>query len=363
MVLPTLRESYEDTLAAAEGADLLVGNLATYATGLVAEKKGLPWASVMHIPMLFFSAHDPPLLPGFPGFSQKLRFLGPTFWGPLGRLLKWGSRPLARPWHRLRGQIGLPPVRGVNPLTDWCSPLLYLALFSKWLVDKQLDWPPKTVVTGFPWLDQDGSNGLPRALAQFLDDGPAPIVFTLGTAVAANAGAFYESSVQAARLLGRRAVLILNDPRNRLPTLSDGVVAFDYAPFSELFPRATVVVHHGGVGTTGLAMRSGRPMLIMPCAWDQPDNAERVARLGISRTIPRRRYTPARVAAELRHLLDDPPYERRAAEVGRRIRQEDGVRVACEALERLLQSRRSVQEESPAEPRAAADPGHGPRFL
>ncbi len=280
MVLSMLRESYDDTLAAAEGADLLVGNLATYATGLVAEKKGIPWASVMHIPTLFVSAYDPPLLPGLPGFSKKLRFLGPAFWGPLSRSLKWGSRLLAKPWHRLRGQIGLPPVRGVNPLTDWHSPLLHLAPFSRWLVDKQPDWPAQTVVTGFPWFDQDGSTGLPPALAQFLDGGPSPIVFTLGTALATDAGPFYESSARAARLLGRRAVLILKDPRNRLPTLPEGVAAFDYAPFSELFPRAAAIVHHGGIGTTGLAMRSGRPMLVMPCAWDQPDNAERVARLG-----------------------------------------------------------------------------------
>jgi UDP:flavonoid glycosyltransferase YjiC (YdhE family) len=337
-VLAVLHESYEDTLAAAEGADLLVANQATYAAGLVAEKKGIPWASVMHIPMLFASAHDPPLLPGFPGLSRKLRFLGPAFWGPLGRFLKWGSRWLAGPWHRLRQQIGLPSVRGVNPLTDWHSPLLHLAAFSKRLVDKQPDWPAQTVVTGFPWFDQDGDAGLPPELVRFLDAGPAPLVFTLGTAVAADAGPFYESSVRAARLLGRRAVLILKDARNRPAALPEGVAAFEYAPFSELFPRAAAIVHHGGIGTTGLAMRSGRPMLVMPCAWDQPDNAERVARLGIARTIARHLYTPGRVAAELRRLLGDPAYERRAAEVARRVRQEDGVRFACDALEEVLQA-------------------------
>jgi rhamnosyltransferase subunit B len=343
MVLAALRESYADTLAAAEGADLLVSNLATLTTGLVAEKKGIPWASAMHIPTLFFSAFDPPLLPGLPGLSKTLRFLGPGFWGPLGRSLNWTARWLARPWHRLRQEIALPPVSGVNPLTEGHSPWLHLALFSKRLLDKQPDWPEQTVVTGFPWFDQDGSAGLSPALSQFLDGGPSPVVFTLGSAVAADAGPFYESSAQAARLLGRRAVLILKDPRNRLPSLPDGVAAFEYAPFSRLFPRAAAVVHHGGIGTTGLAMRSGRPMLVMPCAWDQPDNAERVARLGISRTLSRQRYTPARVAAELRRLLDDPAYGRRASAVGEQIRQENGVRVACEALGGLLQAGRTMQ--------------------
>jgi rhamnosyltransferase subunit B len=293
-------------------------------------------ASAMHIPTGFFSAHDPPLIPGFPALSRRLRFLGPGVWGPLGRFLNRRMRWLARPWHRLRRQIGLPPAEGPNPLTEGHSPLLHLALFSKYLADKQPDWPPQTMVTGFPWFDQEGAVALPPALARFLDAGPPPIVFTLGSVIATDAGSFYEHSAGAAKLLGRRAVLILKDSHNRPRSLPENVVAFEYAPFSVLFPRAAAIVHHGGIGTTGLAMRSGRPMLVMPCAWDQPDNAERARRLGIARAIPRHRYTPVRVAADLRCLLDDPAYTRRASEIGAQVREEDGVGVACNALSGLL---------------------------
>jgi UDP:flavonoid glycosyltransferase YjiC (YdhE family) len=216
--------------------------------------------------------------------------------------------------------------------------MLHLALFSKRLADKQPDWPRQTVVTGFPWYDQNGEVGLPPALAGFLDDGPPPIVFTLGTAVSADSHAteFFERSAAAAAVLGHRAVLILKESRNRPRTLPADVVAFDYAPFSELFPRAAAIVHHGGIGTTGLAMSAGRPALVMPCTWDQPDNAARAARLGIARVIARQHYTPARVAAELQRLLDDPAYSARAAVVRHQLQFEDGVRSACDALEALL---------------------------
>jgi rhamnosyltransferase subunit B len=93
--LRSRREAYEDTLVAVEGAGLLVGKLAAYPARLVSEKTGVPWASVMHIPMLFYSAYDPPLLPGLPGLSKNLRFLGPAFWGPLGRFLRSGMGWLA----------------------------------------------------------------------------------------------------------------------------------------------------------------------------------------------------------------------------------------------------------------------------
>jgi len=337
--LPALRESYEDTLAAAQGADLLVSHtIAGYATRLVAEKTGIPWASTMITPLGFFSAYDLPFFPLASDLSRRLRFLGPAFWGPLFRFGKWSLRFLAAPWDRLRAEIGLPPARGENPLGDSHSPLLVLALFSKLLAAPQPDWPPRTVLTGFPLFDQDGTAGLSPALARFLDDGPPPVVFTLGCSAVMVAGRFYDQSAAAARRLGRRAVLIAGqNPRNRPATLPSSMIACAYAPFSQLFPRAAVVVHHGGIGTTGLAMRSGRPMLVVPFAHDNPDNAERVTRLGIARTLPRGRCTAAGLASELSRLLDEPAYAQRASQVGAQIRQEDGVQVACDALEKLLQ--------------------------
>ena len=79
VLLPVLRETYEDLLAATEGADLLVAMQANYASPLVAETKGIPWASAMHLPIGLASAYDPPVLPGFVGLSRNLRFLGPAF--------------------------------------------------------------------------------------------------------------------------------------------------------------------------------------------------------------------------------------------------------------------------------------------
>ena len=257
VLLPVLRETYEDLLAATEGADLLLAMQANYASRLVAEKKGLPWASAIHMPIGFLSAYDPPPLPVFPSLSKTLRFLGPAFCKPVIGFTKWASRGWAKPLHRLRDEIGLPPDSIPNPLSDGHAPLLHLALFSKWLADKQPDWPPQSIVTGFPWYDQEGEGSLPGELARFLDGGPPPIVFTLGSTVAEDSRApgFFEHSAAAAKLLGRRAVLILNHSRNRPPTLPKDVVAFDYIPFSQLFPRAAAIVHHGGIGTTGLAMR------------------------------------------------------------------------------------------------------------
>jgi rhamnosyltransferase subunit B len=335
IVMPMLRESYADTQAVAEGADLLVGHPLTFTTRLVAEKRGVPWVSSVLAPLSFFSAYDPPVILPLP-LLWRLRFLGPWLFGPLFRLGRLKVRRWCEPVHRLRAELGLPPAG--DPLFEGAhSPRLVLAPFSRLLGAPARDWPAQTAVTGFAFYDRDGAGGMSEELARFLDAGDAPLVFTLGSSAVMDAGQFYHHSAEAARQLGRRAVLLVGkDARNRPAKLPDGVVAFDYAPYSELLPRAAAVVHQGGVGTTGQAMRAGRPMLVMPYAHDQFDNAARVTRLGIARTVRRHQYDAGRAVRELRPLLADARYAEKARFVGEQVQAEDGVGKACDELERVL---------------------------
>jgi rhamnosyltransferase subunit B len=171
-------------------------------------------------------------------------------------------------------------------------------------------------------------------------------VFTLGSAAVQAAGDFFAESAKAAALLGRRALLLVGKDMPRPPAelLSAEIVAFDYAPFSQLFPRAALIVHQGGIGTTAQVMRSGRPALAMPLSHDQFDNAMRLKRLGMGRTISRRRYRASSVVRELQRLLRDPEYARRASEIGCKIRAEDGLAAACNAIEAFLQNRRPSRQ-------------------
>ena len=77
----------------------------------------------------------------------------------------------------------------------------------------------------------------------------------------------------------------------------------------------------------------------MPYTYDQPDNAARVQRLGTSRTIDRKQYTASRVAKELSELVDNRGYAAKATEVEPIIQAEDGVKVACDAIENQLMAK------------------------
>ncbi len=174
-------------------------------------------------------------------------------------------------------------------------------------------------MTGFPFHDLRGrpadAAGLPSELQRFLEGGPAPIVFTLGSSAVWVAKDFFEQGIAAAKTLGQRALVLVGDGRPP-GSLPEGVACFDYAPYGRLLPHARLVVHHGGIGTTAQALRAGRPMLVVPFAHDQFDNAARIARLGAGRTLPRTSYRVPRIIAELARLLDDPSYAERAGQIG-----------------------------------------------
>jgi UDP:flavonoid glycosyltransferase YjiC (YdhE family) len=333
-LLPHLRDSYADLTAAAHGADLLMTHPITFAGPIVAERYRIPWVSTVLAPMSFFSAYDLPVFPPLPWLTE-LRRLGLGVSRGLIGAAQWMTRRWPEPIYQLRADLRL-PARGKPLFEGQFSPGLTLALFSHVLADPQPDWPPQTRVTGFVFYDEP--NHLPPAVEQFLDAGPAPVVFTLGSSVVNTAGHFYQESVEAVRRLGCRAVLLVGtDPQNHLPEpLPEGVLAVPYAPHGDLFPRARAIVHQGGIGTTAQTLRAGRPMLVVPHAFDQPDNAARAAKLGVARTLFPKHYVATRVATQLQALLAEPCYAQRATEVGHMVQVEAGDQQACDAIEAFL---------------------------
>jgi UDP:flavonoid glycosyltransferase YjiC (YdhE family) len=312
-------------------ADIIVTHPLTIASQIAAEKTGMPWISTVPAPMSFFSNFDPPVIAPYP-FLSRLQALSPV----VSRLLMSLGRARTRSWRRpinsFRATLGLPP--GKDPLFEGhVSPQRVLALFSRVMAKPQPDWPAQTLVTGFPFYDNaEHGQGIDPALERFLDAGPPPLVFTLGSSAVQEAGSFYVESLAAIRSLGCRAVLLAGS--NAIPEpLPPGIAVFPYAPFSKVFPRASVIVHQGGIGTCAQAMAARRPMLVVPFAFDQPDNAARLKRLGVARVIPRKQYRASRVKAELEVLLSDTSYAQNAIGVANRMAEEDGVTTACDAIE------------------------------
>jgi MGT family glycosyltransferase len=334
LILPALSETYVDLKDVVEGCDLLIANGIIFPASLVSEKLGIPWILYELQPASFFSIYDPPMLETLP-YLAKSRFLGVWAVNLFKQLAKLATRSWAEPIHQLRKELELPDVSHPIFFEGKFSSDLVLAMFDSVFAEPQPDWAKQTKITGFTFYDRLLPNGgLPTKLQEFLEAGKAPIIFTLGSAAVKTAGNFYTESVAAVEKLGCRAVFLVGE--TILDNLPDSAIAVDYAPYSELFPLAKAVVHQGGIGTTAQALRAGVPMLVVPFSYDQPDNAARVVRLGVGRTIAKQKYQQNLAVKELQILLSNPQYKTRASEIAQIIQAKNGVKTACDAIESIF---------------------------
>lgn len=345
MILPYLEDTYRDVLPLMNGADLLIANNLAFGARVAADARGVPHALLALQPTVFLSAYDPPALKPTPWLPELVARFGPGAGQAALKMMKGATSFLGSPIRRLRRKAGLPPGADHPFFENPFSGVASIGFYSPLLGDLQPDAPAGTTVTGFAFYDRDatGAGAMSRELRAFLDEGEAPIVFTLGSLVVLSPGDFFDAAVVAARRLKRRAVLMVGpeglEAHRRLA--AEDVFVTAYAPHSEVFPNAWTVVHHGGVGTTAQALRAGKPQIVVPCIADQFDNALRIERLGVGEGLDRRRLTADRLSRALARV-QAPQIFARAAEVGRVVSQERGEAVAADLIETLLPSRREA---------------------
>lgn len=340
IAMPFLKRAFDDMMEATAGADLVITHTSAFAGRLAAETRGLPWLSAALSPFTFMSDYDPPILSAMPALKVLREMTNARSDMALLKFVKAASVLWTGTFQKLRAELGLP--RCENPLFDGqFSSLGSLALYSPLFGAAQPDFPTRCTLTGFCFYDRqhgEPSNLTPQMQA-FIDSGPAPLVFTLGSALVMEPGDFYDVSIAAARKVGRRAILLVG-PGNAEALQQKGAPAdvhfADYAPHSVLFPHAAAIIHHGGIGTTAQAMRAGKPQLVVPHFGDQPDNANRVERLGIGRMVAPSAYNPTRAARALASVLNTA-HLNRTTYMARQLAHEDGVAAATDAIETALQ--------------------------
>ncbi|HVJ63763.1 MAG TPA: glycosyltransferase [Bdellovibrionota bacterium] len=336
LVFGRIRETYEDFIKLAGGYDVIVGGTLGFFVPTVAEMLGVPWVSVTLSPVLLWSAHDVPVIPQWPPAARLLRMAGPRFTkGYLDLVLRFVDSWAAN-LHELRRDLGLPRSRGLYR-GMMASPHLNLMLFSSVFAAPQPDWPAPYAQCGF--VDFDGKTGaIAPEVESFLAQGPAPILFTLGSTASEFDVAMLRTFVDYAKQSSHRVLFVVgkkNEAELRSQN-SERLHFASYVPYGEIMPRCRLVVHQGGIGTTAQAMKSGNPSLIVADVNDQPDNGDHLARTGAGEWIPASKLSVKRLAQKIDELLASEPIKRRASEVAAKLSAESGATNAARALESLL---------------------------
>ena len=321
---------------AAKGDIAVVAHPLAFGARVAHETLGVPLVTLHLAPSSIWSLRKPPVpsrwigsIDAWPRPARRL-ILG------LGDRL--ADRVLAPSLNRFRADVGLAPARHVASRW-WHSPQCAIGLFPNWFAAPQPDWPSQLSLTGFPLYDEQGVSQVPPDLEDFLAEaeaaGDLPIVFAPGSSNR-QATRFFAAAAGACQRLGRRGVLLTRYDGQLPSRLPREVRHVKYAPFSAVFPRAAAVVHHGGIGTAAQALAAGRPQLVMPMTFDQPDNAERLVTLGVARTLAPPSFSGTNVARQLSALLEDDAVGRRCTEIARRFDSDETIPRTCDLIEESM---------------------------
>ena len=322
---PALEPTYQALAElAGQGFRLVLASPVAMGARVAQEKTGMQLVSVYTAATMLRTVRNPMTMAQWrvPAWAPKpLRRFA---WRLLDR---HKLQPLVLPaLERLRGSLGLAPIKR-SVFGHWMhSPVAGVALFPAWFAAAAADWPRQVMQAGFPLYDEDAGLPLPEvpapggSLGRFLAAGPPPVVFMPGTAAQGDS-AFYLAALRACQATGQRGVLLGPLPDTLAASLPPSVHAQAYAPFAALLPQARALVHHGGVGTCAQALRAGIAQLVLPRAYDQFDNAMRIETLGVGEEL--RRGDLGRMGERLGRLLASPVVAGACASCALRMRSED----------------------------------------
>jgi rhamnosyltransferase subunit B len=330
-ILPNIRRLYRIIEERQGPGQVVAATTLCLGARVAQDRLGVPTATLNLQPSVFRSHVDNGTLGGLhmgPGMPKVVKRA--VFWA-IDTL--YVERQVGRPLNRFRSELGLAGVSGVFA-SYLHSPQLVLGLFPEWFAPVQPDWPRNTHLSGFILQDDGGQAEAHAQADQFLDGGPAPVLVTPGSA-ATDRTRFFAHLVEACRAVGARAMLVTNHPAQLPRTLPPGIQAFPYLPFSRVMPRCAAAVYHGGIGTLAQAVRAGVPHLVVANAHDQPDNGQRIERLGLGLTLDEHRLSARAATRAVADLVASEDTRRRCREFAPRIDSQASCLAACSRIEAI----------------------------
>ena len=349
-IAPFVEDNVEECLEACQEADVVVYTALGFIGSLVAQKLGVPGVGAALQPLFTPTCE-------FPSFTApEVEFFGGRLRAPYNRLTFFSAeqvfwqifRPLT---NRVTKKLGLPRVPQLSGAVRQARRRRELLLYgwSPTVLPRPRDWAPWAGVTGYWFLDRPENWRPPADLEDFLQSGPPPVCVGFGSMSLRDPDRTTETILSALRSLGKRGLLVSGWGGVGNSDLPDDVFKIDEAPHDWLFPKVSVVVHHGGSGTTGAALRAGRPSIIVPFIADQAFWGRRIERLGAGTALMgEKRLSPRTLTEALRHVLREEAMWGRAARLGQSIRAENGADQAVAMLECYVNARRRASLPSSA---------------
>lgn len=318
-----------------EAIDVVVASDASFGAFWAAAEQGVRSIVVHATPMIWMSWQSP-LVFGDRSLPTVLsRPITVAARAVVGWYVTRLLRPLARKMGVTLADVSFAATEGMAAVR--------LGLWSPLLRGPVASDPPNGTICGFTRSSAYGGtqDGLPVEVETFLEAGPPPVVVGLGSAYALISGAVLSRIAQACADGGHRCLVVGHPAATEFPP---NTLAVRYAPYDQVFPRAAAVVVHGGAGTTGEALRCGKPIIGVPFAFDQFGLCAAIEQLGVGVRVPVARRTRDDFARVLGRVLSDASMRQRAEDMGSQFAAErDGAEAGADVVERFLAQRSGAE--------------------
>lgn len=319
------KDTLADEWASAQKADVLIYNPAAIGGFHIAEKLNIPTFAAFPTPLYSPTQEFPsPFLPFrnlglFNRLSHKL-------------FAKMGPTVYRTPIKQFRQDVlALPPAKGENLLRG--QPITKLYAYSDAAVPRPADWDESSVVTGYWFLDAPANWQPDPELVRFFEEGSAPVYIGFGSMFIGGGKRKTEIALEALRVAGQRGILATGWGGLTGDNMSEDIFVLDSVPHDWLFPKVAAIVHHGGAGTTGAALRAGKPQIICPFVGDQFFWGRRMAGLGVAPLpIPQVKLTAEKLANAIKNAVSDNNVQQCALSLGETIRAENGIERAVKLI-------------------------------
>lgn len=204
------------------------------------------------------------------------------------------------------------------------------------LLSKPVDWPANATVCG-QWLVPPPSWLPPADLCDFLYRGEPPLYIGFGSMVGFDRKRMMQAVVTAVG--GRRALFYPGWSGVSTAELPKNFFVIGDTPHDWLFPKTSLVIHHGGSGTSHSACRAGVPSVVVPFVGDQFFWADRLRHAGVAACVANGKSLNAAALSQSIAIAESEAVRLRVRTLGKRMRGENGLANAVSAIEALLVDR------------------------
>lgn len=311
-----------------ERRPVLVCTRNAFGARFAAELHGLTCVTLIYSPQQLITPERMP----HPMNGPITRALPRWYWRVGLRLGDRFGIDLLRPTlNRLREPLGLPPIDRFREWHFFGVP--GLALYPAWFDDLGPLAGAGIRQGDFVLRHVDESELFEERLQRFLAAGPPPVVCTLGTGIA-HAAPRYALVAKVLASTGRRGLFVTPFDENIPGDLGAHILRVDFVNLASVLRRASLLVHHGGIGTATQALRAARPQIVLPFFYDQADNGDRMRRLGVGDMLEGAVPDAGALAKAMERCIALPAA--RQESLRQRVRDGRGAQACVESLDELL---------------------------